>query len=214
MHLISGNRIQGFCSPCWPSFILERKKKGGKLHFQYCHVCTWTFPTLWGELWLYSVVREKGTSYRQQERTVVGKNMCFTIAVWAFCSVIWLTTKAHSRNCIPAFRMQVTKLQKADLVSFADGLWVSCGIILNYIGSQSLVLERCSELRVVMCLDHSVGKQAVKLLQLLWRAAAKGPAEQGASDTPGAAVLLGMHYAGGPATLRWAVEHFALKVRD
>lgn len=43
-------------------------------------------------------------------------------------------------------KLQLTELQKADLVSFADGLWVSCGIILNYIGSQWLVVKRCSEL--------------------------------------------------------------------
>lgn len=129
-----------------------------------------------GELWLHSVTRGKGTSYLEQKQTGIAKNVCFTLALWALCLVVWLITKAHNPNCIPAFRMQLTKLQKADLVSFADGLWVSCGIILNYIGSQSLVLKRCSEPRVVMCLDHSVGKQALKLKQLLWKAAAEGPA--------------------------------------
>lgn len=84
---------------------------------------------------------------------------CFRCAVWVFCSVMCQITKAHSQSCNLAFRMQLTKLHKADLASFADGLWVSCGIILNYIGSQPLVLKWCSELRVAMCLDHSVRKQ-------------------------------------------------------
>lgn len=131
---------------------------------------------LWGELWLYSVTGGKGTSYLEQRQTEIAKNACFALALWALCLVVWLITKAHNQNCIPAFRTLLTKLQKADFVSFADGLWVSCGIILNYIGSQSLVLKRCSEPGVVMCLDHSVGKQARKLKQLLWRAAAQGPA--------------------------------------
>lgn len=126
----------------------------------------------------------------------------------------YITDNKSTQSCIPALRMQLTTLQKADLASFADGLWVSCGIILNYIGSQPLVLKRCSELRVVICLDHSVRKQALKLKQLLWRAAAKGPAEQVASSTWKTAVLPLMHYEGGLATLWWAVEHFALKVGD
>lgn len=141
-----------------------------KFPFYCCSVYAQTFPMLWGELWLYSVSRAKGASYLEQKQIGIAKNVCFTLALWA------LITKAHNQNCIPAFRTQLTKLQKADLVSFADALWVSCGIILNYIGSQWLVLRRCSEPRVVMCLDHSVGKQALKLKQLLLRAAAEGPA--------------------------------------
>jgi len=65
-----------------------------------------------------------------------------------------------------------------------------------------------------MCLNHSVGKQALKLIQLLRKAAAKGPAEQGASNTLKTAILPVMRYEGGPATLQWAVEHFARKVGD
>lgn len=183
MHLNSVNRIQGFCSSCWPAFVSPKKKKREiSLPVLPCLRPDLSY-TLRGIVTLFSCKGKRHKLPMAETDYEIGKNMCFILAVWAFCSVIWLITKAHSQNCIPAFRMQLTKLQKADLVSFADGLWVSCGIILNYIGSQSLVLKRCSELRVVMCLDHSVGKQALKLIQLLWRAAVKGPAEQAASNT-------------------------------
>lgn len=78
-------------------------------------------------------------------------------------------------------------------------------MILNYIGSQWLVLERCSEPGVVMCLDHSGAKQAAKLSQLLVRAAAQGPA--GAPSSSSTALPLGctMRVAQRPYDGLWSV---------
>lgn len=69
----------------------------------------YTFPMLWGELWLYSVVWRKGTSYLQQEQTVIGKNMCFTVAVWVFYMTDNKSTQSKLHSSIQNATYQAAK---------------------------------------------------------------------------------------------------------